>query len=229
MEPVLQCYIHFFGATPTKLIMDVGTRDGDDAQFFNERLSPELVVAIDANPIAAKRTRERYPDFTVLETAVSDYNGTTAFLQIVTDDTGLAGSSSIDAEKLRVVPDYAKRNVIEVPVARLDTLLKTNKVPTRVIDIMKVDVEGFTYQCLSGMGDLLENVRVLHLETERESTHVMHVNNLGVAKFMRARGFVLVGLYYEYGWGIQDQLWVNAKFVKDQEYLASITVLESTS
>lgn len=229
MEPVLQCYTHFFGATPAKLVMDVGTRDGDDAQFFNERLNPELVVAIDANPVAAELTRKRYPDFVVLETAVSDYNGTTTFTQIVTDDTGLAGSSSIDAEKLRTVPDYAKRNVIEVPVSRLDTLLKTNKIPTKVIDIMKVDVEGFTYQCLSGMGDLLRNVRVLHLETERAPTHVMHVSNLGVARFMRANGFVLVGLYYEYGWGIQDQLWVNAKFVKDQEYLASIALSESDS
>jgi hypothetical protein len=57
----------------------------------------------------------------------------------------------------------------------------------------------------------LFHVKLLHVETELEATHPEHRNNEKVAELLRECGFVLVDTTYEWGPGIEDQLWVNQR------------------
>ena len=75
LEPVVENYKKYFGNKIAKLVIDVGTRDGDDAEFLREKLRAKRVIAIDANPIAVEKTRNAYPSFEVYETAISDFVG----------------------------------------------------------------------------------------------------------------------------------------------------------
>lgn len=212
LEPVVENYRAYFGGGEAGVVIDVGTRDGDDAEYLREKLGGKRVIAIDANPIAVAETRHRYPEFEVYETAVSDYNGLTSFQQVISDDKDLAGCSSMSAKKITSEAVFVgKYEVIPVRVTRLDSLFTSIGLRSSFIDVVKVDVEGFTYQTLLGLGDYLNKIKVLHLETETESTHFSHRNNLEVASFMQHSGFALVDVSYEWGFGIQDQVWVNKK------------------
>ena len=214
LEPVVSSYREFFAGVDAQIVIDVGTRDGDDAEYLRENLGATRVIAIDANPIAVVETRRRYPSFEVYETAVSDYDGVTSFQQVISEDAGLAGCSSISAKKIRTEPVFSgKYETIEVQVVKLETLLNSIGLDRGPIDVVKIDVEGFTYETLVGMGRCIKNVKVLHLETETDATHPNHKNNLEVASLMQKSGFALVDVSYEWGFGIQDQVWVNKRLV----------------
>ena len=208
LEPVINKYNEYFGET-ANIIFDIGSRDGDDAKFLKDRLNSTQVYAIDANPIAAKIISKKHKDFTLIKTAVSDYDGTTSFVQIVSEDIDHAGSSSIQNYSFF---DDATYNTIEVPVARMDTLLKEHGLEDTVIDVVKVDIEGYTHECIAGWGDLVGNVKLFHLETETFYRHMNHKNNNHVINLMLGHGFLLCDVAYQWGEGIQDQIWINPRY-----------------
>jgi len=186
----------------------VGTRDGDDAEFFRQKLNGSKVYAIDANPIAAKATREKYPNFQVFESAISNYIGKTKFVQIVSDDKEHAGSSSIENFSFF---EEAQYNTIEVPVTTMSKFLESNGLLHATIDIVKVDIEGFTHEFLEGMTEQIKNAKLFHLETETFYRHFQHKTNNHVINFMIKNGFLLCDVHYEWGEAIQDQTWINQR------------------
>ena len=205
---IVIAYRENFGDVAT-VIYDAGTRDGDDASYLAHTLRADTVVCFDANPLAVSATRNKYPGFKVIETALSDYDGEGVFTQIVSEREDYAGSSSLT--NVRQWPD-AELNQIPVKVSRMDTLIESLELP--IPDIIKVDLEGYSYEFLEGLGKYLHAVKVLHLETETFERHKGHKDNMAVAEFMRANGFQLVWTSYEWGPNIEDQTWVNSRGVE---------------
>jgi FkbM family methyltransferase len=204
-------YKKFFGDV-ADVVIDIGTRDGDDAEFLREKLSAGRVIAIDANPLAVEKTRAAYPDFEVIESAISDTAGESSFYQVNSGDAGMDGCSSIYAQRIVQAEVFeGKYKVIDVQVRRMERILKDMDLWDKVVDVVKVDIEGFTYECIVGFGTQVGNVKMFHLETEINATHPWHKGNVAVAKLMRQLGFALVDLSYEWGPGVQDQVWINRK------------------
>lgn len=210
LAPIVDNYRNYFGDT-AKVIIDAGTRDGVDAAYLAKELKAERVIAIDANPLAVQRTRQNYPHFEVVETALSDYVGTTTFDQIVSDREDHAGSSSLTG-----VTKFggATHNTITVQVDTMNNVLKNLKVDG-LIDVIKVDLEGYSYQFIEGLGRRLADVKLLHLETETFHRHQGHRNNKEVIALMTWHGFELVDRSYEWGPHIEDQVWTNTALALD--------------
>lgn len=185
-------------------IWDCGSRDGDDAAYLAEKLSAKRVICIDANPVAVEQIKRRHPYFKVIHTAVTDYDGVTKFDMIESKRPDYAGSSSII--RTQSFPDASYRT-ITVSANRMDTIISQNE-PIG-LDLIKVDLEGFTYEFLESMGKYLTMVKVLHLETERFQRHEGHKDSTEVANFMIRAGFDLVEVSYEWGPSIEDQIWIN--------------------
>lgn len=212
LESTVEAYKKYFGNIANTVI-DIGTRDGDDAEYFRQKLNANNIYAIDANPLAVIETKKRYPNFNIHEVAVSNYNGFTQFSQIVSDDKALEGCSSI----IRVHSVQGRGSVaeIEVPVTRMDAFIAKNNI--KEIDIAKVDTEGFSFEVVEGFGDALKNVKLFHLETETFARHEGHKNNLKVKEFMESNGFYLVELSYEWGPTIEDQVWINLELAGKEQ------------
>lgn len=212
LEPLVSYYKIYFGDTAEN-IFDIGTRDGDDANFLKQELNTTNVYAIEARPEAAKLTKEKYPDFMVFETAVSDFSGETKFYEIVSEDADYVGSSSIYNNKFER-PEYPY-NVIKLPVITMNKLIEKNNLSDVIFDIVKVDIEGFTFQLLCGMHNYIKNVKMFHLETEKWPTHTTHRNSTEVANVMKSHGFILVAKQYQWGEDIEDQIWVNGDLCQE--------------
>lgn len=203
---VVKAYREWFGDT-ARVIVDAGTRDGDDAAWLRDQLHADFVIAIDANPVAAERTAAKYPDFVVVETALADYDGTHSFAQIVSDRKDFEGSSS-----LTQYGSWDDVRMIEVDVSRFDTLMARLGYDMP-LDVVKVDLEGYTFEFLQGMGEWLDRVGVFHLETEKFRRHEGHRDTSEVEAFMFSSGFVLVDRSHEWGPHIEDQVWLNPGFL----------------
>jgi FkbM family methyltransferase len=206
LQPIIDGYQKYFSG-PISKIVEAGSRDGDDAQWILERLPAQedvQVICVEARKSAAEAIQQKYPNFLVFATAVSDFVGSSKFVEMTEDE--FAGSSSLVLERQNV---YATESVIiDVPVTRLDVIL-----PLGTIDILKIDVEGHSIPVISGMGDRMQDVLVAHIETETPERTAWGEpsNNLEVMAIMQDLGFSLANVSYQWGWSIQDQVWINTK------------------
>lgn len=209
LEPLITNYRKFFGDTAT-YIYDVGTRDGHDAKYIKDNLNGIYVCAIDASPSAVEITKFNYPDFDVISTAVSYYTGLTTFQKVTHENEEYVGCSSIYAEKL-VNEEAFKGTVTEitVPVTTMKSILDGLHNTNDPVDIIKVDIEGYTYEFLIGLGDYIKKVKCFHLETEKTSTHANHKDSYFITDMMNNNGFYLADKSYEWGYNIEDQVWIN--------------------
>ena len=211
LEPLVTNYRKFFGEQ-AYIIFDVGTRDGEDAHYLSNSLNKygTDVFAIDANPDMATDTKMNYPYMNVISTAISNYNGTTKFQKVEHERMDYVGCSSIYADKLVKQEDIKDHvQIIEVPVTTMCDLLIDLDLHKSIIDLVKVDIEGYTYEFLDGCRSTLKNIKCLHLETEQYSTHPYHKNSQYIKEYMNNAGFYLADLSYEWGWHIEDQIWIN--------------------
>lgn len=204
--PVIDTYKTYFTGKLSRIV-DVGSRDGNDAQFIAQRLNVRKtcqIICVEAREKAAKIIKEKYPNFIVFETAVSNFVGESSFVEF--HEPEFAGSSSLMPERQNTY--QSESSIITVPVTRLDIIL-----PTGNIDILKIDVEGHSIPAIEGMGNRMQDVLVAHIETETPERIAWGEpsNNLEVATLMQNLGFSLVNVSYQWGWSIQDQIWINTK------------------
>ena len=206
LQPIIDGYQkHFSG--PISKIIDVGSRDGDDAQWLLLQLGNEdacEVICIEARENAALEIKNKYPNFTVFQTAVSNFIGEAKFVQM--NNPEFFGSSSLELTRANAY--QTESTIIDVPVTRLDAIIEPG-----IIDVLKIDVEGHSVPTIEGMGSLMKDVLIAHIETETPERAAWGEpsNNLKVIEIMQDLGFCLANVSYQWGWGIQDQTWVNTK------------------
>lgn len=202
LNPVVQAYQRFFDKTDRPVIWEVGSRDGNDAVELARRIysggekwfwNYSEIVAIEANPEQVKIIKKNWPEIEVIEVAASDQKGSAPFM-VYHGDEGAVGSSSLD---LHWKEDLEGHEII------VNTDRLSNLVGSQQIDIMKIDVEGFSLQVLEGLGDKLKQVKVFHIETEKWTD-----SNIKMKTFMTGKGYLLVDETEQYG-GMPDQVWVR--------------------
>lgn len=203
LDPCVQAYERFFGKTKNPVIWEVGSRDGRDGVELGRRIfdgdplwfwTKASIVAFEPNPAQATIIRVEYPEIEVHELAASDAKGSAPFM-VYEGDEGIVGSSSLN---LRWKEDDIPGHQITVETDRLDNLIKDEQ-----IDIMKIDVEGYSYQVLMGIGDKLNQVKVYHIETEAWTE-----SDIQIKAYMMSHGYLLVDETEQYG-GMPDQVWVR--------------------
>lgn len=209
LEPAVDAYKKYFGDT-ANIIFDIGTRDGDDAEYFRQKLNGTEVYAFDANPLAVKETKKRYPNFNVIFSAVGNFNGQTSFTKIISDNVDEAGCSSMEVIHEFQNVEYEK---IMTPITRLDAFLAQEGKTGQIIDIVKIDTEGFSWEVLMGMGDVLKNIKLMHVETETYDRHPGHKNNRHISDYLNNNQFICVDKSYEWGPLVEDQVWINQRFM----------------
>lgn len=203
LDPLVQNYLAYFGATGRPVVWEIGSRDGKDGAEIATRIytgdpnffwSRARVVALEPNPDQVKIIEQNYPEIEVMQIAASNQKGEAPFM-VYAGDEGAVGSSSLN---LRWKEDDLPGHVITVPIDRLDNLIGDEK-----IDIMKIDCEGHSVAVIEGLGDKIRQVKVFHIETEKWTD-----SNIKMKPIMTNHGYILVDDTEQYG-GMPDQVWVR--------------------
>lgn len=208
----VETYIKYFGKTDKPVVYEVGSRDGNDGVELAQRIysgadlwTDSTIVLFECNPPHIQAIKTAYPQATLITDAISDKKGTVDFLQIH-GDKNMMGSSTMNTKRN---DNWIKEtSTIKVSTRRLDDVIKELKHENLQIDIMKIDIEGYTYEALESLGKYLHNVKVFHLETEPEG-YARDKSNLDIALFMQNNGYLCTALEHEWGDSIQDQIWVT--------------------
>lgn len=206
-------YTDCFGLSDKPVIYEVGSRDGEDGVELANRIitngsmwNRATVVLFECNPPQQKVIEQNYPKAILVKEAISDKKGVVEFLQIH-GDKNMIGSSSMNLNRVNE-PWVKETETIKVKTRRLDSVIEELGHQNLDIDVMKIDIEHYTWEALESLGDYLRNVRVFHLETEIEGV-ARNKTNLDIALFMQERGYKCTALEHEWGDSIQDQVWVR--------------------
>jgi FkbM family methyltransferase len=206
----VETYKKHFGLASNPIIYEVGSRDGNDGVELAQRIysgsnlwQDSTIVLFECNPPQIEAIKQAYPKAVLITEAISNKKGTVDFMQIH-GDKNMMGSSTLNTKR----NDRWIKNTstIKVNTRRLDDVIKALQHETTDIDIMKIDIEGYTYEALESMGQYLRNVKVFHLETEIEGS-AQNKTNLDIALFMQERGYLCVAIEEEWGPLILDQVW----------------------
>lgn len=208
LNSTVEAYIQYFATSVNPLIYEVGSRDGHDGNELGQRISLNgyyRAVLFECNPPQIEVIKQNYPEATLITEAISNKKGTVEFLQIH-GDKNMVGSSTMNTARN---DNWIKEtSTIKVETRRLDDVIEELGHHKTEIDIMKIDIEGYTWEALESLGKYLKNVKVFHLETEIEGV-ARNKTNLDIALFMQERGYLCSTLDHEWGDTIQDQVWVR--------------------
>lgn len=211
LNSTVKTYTDNFGMKGFPIIYDVGSRDGHDGAELAERISDigvtlENVVLFECNPPQIEVIKRNYPNATLIPYAISDVSGQTVdFLQIH-GDKNYIGSSTLNTKRNN---SWIKEtSIVQVETKRLDEVIEELGHQDTEIDIMKIDIEGYSYEALVSLGKYLRNVRVFHIETEPEGK-ARAENSSDIALFMTRQGYKLMAVENEWGDEINDHVYLR--------------------
>lgn len=204
----VDAYLRYFGIKSDPVVYEVGSRDGNDGVEIANRISDghiywDNIVLFECNPPHIQKIKRNFPKAMLIERAVSDKKGTFDFLQIH-GDQNMMGSSTMNTSRNE---NWIKEtSTIKVDTIRLDEAIHI--LDHKEIDVMKIDIEGYTWEALESLGKSLDIVKVFHLETETKGFD-RGKTNLDIAHYMTEKGYRCTALENEWGEHIQDQIWVR--------------------
>jgi|YelNatPaOPRAMG01_1025707.scaffolds.fasta_scaffold13298_5 FkbM family methyltransferase len=162
-------FLRLLRAMQVDVVCDVGSMNGAEALAFRQALPRAKVLAFEAHP---DNLRQMQADpalcqqrIEVVPKAVTNYTGQAEFFVVKADDPTKpyrGGMSSLYAR-----PDEPDLQSVTVETTRLDAFLADRLKPDSRLALW-IDVEGKAYEVLEGASGLVQNLVLIHVETETQ-------------------------------------------------------------
>lgn len=184
-EPVIYETAERIGGLTSAMVWDVGAHMGYHSLMLASAVGPSgCVVAFEPNRKNLERMGEnlnRNADLgqriTVVEDALSDRDGTSAFVSSSRVDDGTSSGSHLTGAFAPEEPTaYSSFERTTVRTVKADTLLESGSIPAP--SFVKIDVEGAEELVLSGASQLLSIARPTLLIEVHQITTMFHVTRL---------------------------------------------------
>lgn len=140
------------------VIFEIGAREANDSAFFKDYFPNADVYAFEAHPgcFDKNKNNNNLKNINYYNIAMWDKKTTLEFHDKNADsgissfrDRGQAyGSNTFKLETMTPFDFCTQRGI-------------------NIVDILKLDVEGCSYEILKGFNKLLKNIKFIHIETER--------------------------------------------------------------
>lgn len=198
-------------------VLDIGSRDGTDADFIKKCLDikNENVHIVEPNPIYVNVAKNKFSKYNIHSVAFSDKNGINKFYQVNTNRDDINGMSSLLNRKI-YKDKYLNVNEIQVETITGFQFMEKNNIKNY---ILKIDVEGHTYEVIKGFGDYIKQAMAIHLESEdrviwenQKTTNDIYA--LLSNQFIQVKIKGVLCEYYEFpeeNYIQYDEIWVNKK------------------
>jgi len=195
-----------------KTILEIGSRDADDANILREgfQIEETKVWVVEPNPKQQIKISGKYPNFNLIKEAVFNEEKTLTFNAVNSHD--LIGVSSL-LERTDKLYDRIDSEKIMVNTILGSRLLQNID---EEIDLCKIDVEGATYEVLVSFGDEITKIKSMHLENEHKEVWEGQKLYDDVRDYLVSKGFTEIYFQYVNNVVLQsDTIWVQTKFLKD--------------
>ena len=185
------------------IFMEIGALDGADSVYFKEKYPNSSVYTIEG-------LKSNY------DTYIKDLQGINGYNICI---AGFDGNIKYHKKKINGIhgiynrgDKYGKETQV-VQCVTLDTFCRDNLIEH--IDVMKIDVEGATYDVLNN-SEMLKNIKLMHIETENYPFFEGQKLDHECEELLKNNNFICLCKtgYYPESNGMQfDSVWINTKYV----------------
>lgn len=191
-------------------ILEIGSLNGNDALFFKTHFPKSNVYCIEGLPENYNLYLKNLSTITPINMVVADYDG-----EIVFHEKNINGIHSI----LNRGNEYGVKKQI-LKCQTMETICKEYRIDS--LDMLKIDVEGASYQILKSMGNMFKTIKIMHIETESYPFFEGQILHSDVSQLLSENNFVMLDITsVKIGDGHQhDSVWINKKFY-DEKRLVS--------
>jgi len=183
-------------ATESPTIIDGGANNGSTTDLFLEQYRSPIIHAFEPIPELVNRLKRTFAErknVTIHGAALGAEAKTISFNVV----NNLVSSSVLNPSALNkgIHGDRMEiRQVVEVPQVRLEDVMQDS----RVIDLLKLDLQGYELEALKGCGSLFERIKIISTEIEFVALYDDQPLFGDIDVFLRAHGFRLLNLYELY-------------------------------
>jgi FkbM family methyltransferase len=174
-----------------RTIVDGGANVGQFARAAVETFADARVICFEPLPDVAATLRANLADctrVTVHECALGDADGTVAFRRNVSSPS--SSVLPLGEAAARSFPELSEAELLDVPVCRLDTVLRDERLDGPVL--LKLDLQGYELRALDGAAETLPRMEHVLLETSFTGTYDGEPLFAEVYTYMEDHGFRLV-------------------------------------
>jgi FkbM family methyltransferase len=208
LECVVDSYNKYFGPR-ANTILEIGSRDGRDAYYLYTTLGAHKVYTFEANPECHKVINKSYPEFHNISGAVSNFSGSAEFNMVTSSNWDAVGTSSLKDRNDSWYKDQSVKITVSVDTMH-NYIINHNIVPP--FDVVKVDVEGCSYEVLEGFGKFIMGIKVLHVENETIAYWKDQMLAEDVGMLLSSNGFIK-DYEEKFGENSVDEVWVNGNLI----------------
>jgi FkbM family methyltransferase len=137
-----------------KTIIEIGSLDGADSLALKKAFPAATVYTIEGLPDNFEQYLKNQTEIRAFNIVICNYIGMVDYH--VKDINGLHGIFNRGNE-------YGNK-IIKLPCTTAEKFCEVNDITS--IDVLKIDVEGATYEVLESLGNMLTKTKLIHLETE---------------------------------------------------------------
>ncbi len=212
----------YFGQENIKVILDIGSRLGNESIALKRAFPNAKVYAFECNPdcINGWKNNVKSRDIFLVEKAVSDVDGTVNFYPINKEKTitphedGNIGASSL----FKANPEYPyekySQDCIKVQSTTIETWARANDI--RQIDLIWIDLQGAELKAFIGMKDILKSVKMIHTEVSFKPVYIGQPLFKDINVYLKKKNFLFSGFANVSGW-FGDVDYVNAYYLSAQQ------------
>jgi FkbM family methyltransferase len=215
------------------IIFDIGSRDCCQSIEFYNAFPNSIIYAFECNPNTidiCKKNIEKYCDrITLIEGAVTDYNGNITFYPINQKKTittwhdGNPDASSIFKSNGEYTVETYIQDEIITQCHRLDSVMNKYDIPK--VDIIWMDLQGAELLALKSLGVHLKNVKYIHTEVSHKEMYAGQVMFDELNDYILSNGFIIKNNLSLKGWQedvIYEKKVCDINSLEKEEYTHSI-------
>lgn len=162
------------------IIFEVGSLDGKDSLLFKQNFPKSEVYAFEGLSDNYNLYMKNLSGIHTFNKVIFNYDG-----KVVFHKKNISGIHSVFDRG-----SFYGSDTLVLDCYRLDSICKELGIDH--VDMIKIDVEGATYEVLEGMGLLLKTVKIMHIETEDYPFFEGQKLDDEVVRFLLNNGFKVI-------------------------------------
>jgi FkbM family methyltransferase len=209
-------FVPFLKLNPEGLIADVGAATGKTALLFTKLVPGCRVVAFEPLPSsfeALQQNTRTTTSITSIQKALGREPGVASFHANNRPTTSSLLKTNEQINQAWFEEQLAEKQVIEVAISTLDAEIPANE----VLNILKMDVQGFELEVLKGGIQTLQRTAIVVLEVQNHEFYVGAPKYYELDAWLRDHGFelydILPGILQEKKLYEFDSIYINSRFL----------------